>query len=107
MDTCEIRLLQLPADRIALIRALRLIGRLNLKQAHQLLVHLDRFPKSVLVAGIDKSVAEHQAAALRDAGAEVSVEPSSMPTPMMCTPMVNTKFGWRTWGPFRVISRTG
>src|SRR6186997_2715563 len=105
MTQYQVRLHELPADRVALVRALRLVGNLGLKRADDLARHLDRYRKSVLVAGIDESTAGHIAAALRDAGAEVAVEPSSVDTPMLCTPLVNAKFSWRGWGPFRLIRK--
>jgi hypothetical protein len=101
----QIRLSELPTDRIALVRALRLVGNLGLKQANDLALHVGRFPQSVLVAGVDESTAGHIAAAFKDVGAEVAVEPSSIDTPMLCTPMVNAKFSWRGWGPFRLIRK--
>ncbi|HEY7639153.1 MAG TPA: ribosomal protein L7/L12 [Steroidobacteraceae bacterium] len=103
MSKYQVRLRELPADRVALVRALRLIGNLRLKQADDLARHLDRYRKSVVVAGIDEPTAGHIAAALRTAGGEVAVEPSSIDTPMLCTPTVNARFAWRGWGPVRVI----
>lgn len=105
MAKFQIRLRELPTDRIALVRALRLIGNLGLRQADDLARHVDRFRKSVLVAGVDESTAGHIAAALRNAGAEVEMESSSVDTPMLCTPMVNSKFSWQGWGPFRLIRK--
>jgi hypothetical protein len=101
----QIRVLELPTNRVALVRALRLVGNLNLKQADDLARHLDRYRKSVVVAGIDESTAGHIAAALADAGAEVAIESSSVDSPMLCTPMVNARFSWRGWGPFRVVRK--
>lgn len=100
----EIRLLKIPGDKIAFIRGLRLLGNLSLKQARDLALYLERFPKSVLVAGIERQVAEHHAAALSDAGLAVSVEASSLATPMMCAPAANSKFTWKSRGPFRHIA---
>lgn len=105
MTQYQVRIRKLPTDHVALVRALRLVGNLGLKQADALARHLDRYRKSVLVAGIDDSTAGHIAAALRGAGAEVAVESSSVDTPMLCTPMANAKFSWRGWGPFRLIRK--
>jgi hypothetical protein len=103
----QIRFRELPTDRVALVRALRLVGNLNLQQADDLARHLERYRKSVVVAGIDESTAGHIAAALRDAGSEVVIEPSSVDTPMLCTPIVQAKFSWRGWGPFHIIRKAG
>jgi hypothetical protein len=106
MSKYQIRLRTSVAREVALVRSLRLIGNLKLKQAHELATHVKRFSNSVVVAGIDESVASHLAAALRDAGAEVIVEPCSLSTPMVCTPTANAKFSWRGWGPFRLIAKS-
>jgi hypothetical protein len=105
MNKYQIRLREFPADRVALVRALRLVGNLNLKHADDLARHLENHRRSVVVAGVDESTAGHIAAALRDAGSEVAIEPSSVDTPMLCSPVVNSKFSWRGWGPFRVVRK--
>jgi hypothetical protein len=105
MNKYQVRLRELPADRVAFLRSLRLVGNLGLKQADDLARHLDRFRKSVLVAGVEESTAGHIASSLIEAGAEVDVEISSVDSPMLCTPTVNDKFRWQGWGPFRLIRK--
>jgi hypothetical protein len=75
---------------------------LGLKQANDLAIHLERFRNSVLVAGIEPTVADHISEALQTSGAEVLVEESSIDTPMLCSPAANTKYHW---GPFRTIKK--
>lgn len=82
------------------VRALRQVGPISLKQAVNLALHFERFRNSVLVAGIDLPVAEHLANALRNAGAEVDLQASSVSTPMLCVPEVNAKY---VWGALRTI----
>jgi hypothetical protein len=94
MPKYQIRINGLPIDRSKFIKALRLTGHLGLKQALDLTVHFERFMHSILVAGIDLPVAEHIAGALRDAGADVELQRSSVSTPMLCTPQVNAKYTW-------------
>ena len=105
MNKYQIRLRELPPDRIAFLRSLRLVGNLGLRQADDLARHLDRFRHSVLVAGVEQGTADHIAASLIDAGAKVEVETSSVDSPMLCTPTVNDKFRWGGWGPFRLIRK--
>jgi hypothetical protein len=100
MSKHQICVHKLPSDRAKFIKNLRLAGRLKLKQALDLTRHLDRFGHSILVAGIDLPVAEHLAGALREAGAEVDVQDSSVKTPMLCVPQVNAKY---VWGAFHGI----
>lgn len=102
MPKYQIRINGLPRDRSKFIRALRLTGHLGLKQALDLTLHFERFAHSILVAGIDLDVAEHIAAALRDTGANVELQPSALATPMLCTPQVNARF---TWSGFHGIKK--
>src|ERR1700722_6326348 len=83
MSKHQICVNKVPADRSNFIKTLRLAGRLELKQALDLTVHLERYGHSILVAGIDLAVAEHLAEALRETGAEVDVQVSSIQTPML------------------------
>ena len=100
----QVRVHRVPRQNPELLRALRLAGQLTLKEASDLAVHLERFRGAVLVAGIDAEVAEHLAEALRGAGAEVDVEPSSLDTPMLCRPQANELY---EWGRLRRLRRVG
>jgi ribosomal protein L7/L12 len=94
MSKQQIRVSQVPSNRVHFIRALRLIGQMGLKQASDLAVHLDRFRHSVVVAGIEPAVAAHISQVLQDAGAEVVVEKCSIETPMVCSPTADAKYVW-------------
>jgi hypothetical protein len=102
MSKHQIRVNKVPANRTNFIKTLRLAGRLELMQALELTVHLERYGHSILVAGIDLLVAEHLAEALRETGAEVDVQDCSIQTPMLCVPKVNAKY---VWGAFRSIRK--
>jgi hypothetical protein len=102
MSKHQICVNKVPADRTTFIKTIRLAGRLELKQALDLTVHLERYRRSILVAGIDLPVAEHLAGALRDTGAEVDVQDCSIQTPMLCVPQVNVRY---VWGAFRSIRK--
>jgi len=92
----------IPANRTKFIKALRLAGRIELKQALDLTLHLERYRHSILVAGVDLSVADHLAEALRETGAAVDVQTSSIQTPMLCVPRVNARY---VWGAFRSMRK--
>ncbi|MBZ5590529.1 MAG: hypothetical protein LAO05_18420 [Acidobacteriia bacterium] len=94
MSKQQIRIDQVPSDRVGFIRALRLIGQMGLKQATDVAAHLDRFRHSVVVAGIEPAVAAHISQVLRDAGAEVALEECSIGTPMVCSPTADAKYEW-------------
>ena len=106
MNKYQVRIRRISGNDVAHVRALRLIGSLNLRQAYDLAKHLDRHPNSVVVAGVDEPVANHLAAAFNAAGAEALIEASSLGTPMVCAPTANVKFKWTGWGPFRLLERT-
>jgi hypothetical protein len=48
----------------------------------------------VLVAGIDRTTADHVAGLLREAGATVSVEESTVQQPMLLCPKANRRYRW-------------
>lgn len=102
MSRHQIRVDDLPTDRNRMISAARLIGRLGLTEASDLVRHLEECGPSVVVAGIEQDVADHIAGVLREAGATVSIESSSIATPMLCAPAVNAKY---TWGAFRSFKK--
>lgn len=102
MSKQQVRIKRVPEDRPRLARALRLVGRMSLRQAQDLAIHLARFQNSIVVAGVDSSVAEHVANVLQGSGAEVDVEECSIDTPMLCSPEVNARY---QWGAFRTIRK--
>jgi hypothetical protein len=104
MSKHQICVNKVPVNRTSFIKTLRLAGRLELKQALDLTIHLERYGHSILVAGIDLMVAEHLAEALRETGAEVDVQVSSIQTPMLCVPQVNARCVWEA---FRSIRKPG
>lgn len=94
MDKQQVRVNMPSKDRIELLRALRLVGNLGLKPAVELADYLNSYPDSVVAAGLEPEVAAYIAGKLRDAGAVVTVEPTSVDTPMLCCPSANAKYGW-------------
>jgi hypothetical protein len=89
----------------ALGKALRMIAGLGWLDAGRLsryllevddsteeLVHLP----CVLVAGIGRTTADHVAGLLREAGATVSVEESTVQQPMLLCPKANQRYRWDT-----------
>jgi hypothetical protein len=100
MQKYQVRVLRLGTDETELVRALRLIGRLDLKRAHDLAMHLKRVPGSLIVAGIDHNVADHIAETLRSTGATVDVQLSTLDSPMLCTPDANVIY---EWGAMRTV----
>jgi len=100
MNKRQVRVLRPGADQTELVRALRLIGRLDLKRAHDLAVHLEQHADTVVIAGVDAKVADYVAELLLATGAEVRVQASSVDSPMICMPEANVIY---EWGAMRTI----
>lgn len=100
MQKHQVRLLRLNDDNDELVRALRLIGRIDLKHAHDIAMHLKQTPRCVVVAGIDLDVADYIAQVLNTAGCDANVEPSAIDSPMLCTPDANVMY---EWGALRTV----
>jgi hypothetical protein len=103
MGKYQVTLNKPSADKSTFIKALRLAGRMNLAQATALALHLDRFRNSTLIAGVDKSVADHIASALTESGAKATVSAGTIDTPMICWPDAAKKYAW---GSFRSIQES-
>ena len=85
---------------VKLVKALRTVARLGLREAHSLLKYLRSQGNCVLIAGIDQDVAEHAAEVLRDCSAKVTIELSSVEMPMLLHPDAARQYRWHWWsGP--------
>lgn len=100
MSKYQVRIIRASTDHEAFVRSLRLIAKLEIKQAHDLAQYIDRRQDIVILAGVDSTVAAHITETLRDAGAEVVTEISSIEDPMLCTPEANVIY---EWGAMRTI----
>ncbi len=79
---------------VALVKTLRLVADLGLGDAKHLSDYLRDHAPCVLVAGVDREVADHAAELLREAGAEVAVEESGLDAPMLLCPEANQRYRW-------------
>lgn len=96
----QVRVLNPPADQDKFARALRLVARLDIKEAHDLAQYVMGRRDIVILAGVDAHVAEYITETLRDAGADVATESSSIEHPMLCTPDANVIY---EWGAMRTV----
>jgi hypothetical protein len=120
MPKYHVRVTYLPDKALTglvLMKSLRMVGGLGLGQARQLYRYLvvaddeqERYINlpCVLIAGIDRQVADHAANLLREAGATVEVEECSIPNPMLLSPQAAYRYGWN-WliGPCRIHEGQG
>ena len=85
---------RVPADGVEIVKALRLVGQMSLRQASDVHACLVESRGGTVVAGIELTVAEHIARELVTAGADAVVAESSVRSPSRCDPAVAVKFTW-------------
>lgn len=83
---------------VPLIKSLRVIGNLGLKNAKELAEFMSATSSCMLVAGIDRDVAEHVVKLLQDVGATAVVEESTIEVPLLLCPEANQKHRWSWLG---------
>lgn len=76
----------LPSDVVPLVKSLRLVADLGLLEAKKLSTVYTVSLPCLLVAGVEQDVAEHISHLLQEAGAEATVEESSLSQPMLLYP---------------------
>jgi ribosomal protein L7/L12 len=79
---------------VSLVKTLRLVADLGLGDAKHLSDYLRDHTPCVLVAGVDREVADHAAGLLREAGSQVLVEESHIEAPMLLCPEANQRYRW-------------
>jgi hypothetical protein len=94
MPMFQIKLLSCGTRGVPFIKSLRLVSDLGLGEAHHLWKYLGDSAPCVLVAGVNREIADHAAALLREAGAEVVVEESTIEAPMLLCPEANQRYRW-------------
>ncbi len=92
MERFQVELRTFPADDVRFIAALRIVGKITLADAIAIQRLACNAQHTVLVAGIDRDVAEHIAATFAAAGTEVDVQPCAVATPMVCRPQANVAY---------------
>lgn len=92
MDRYQVQMQGVPSDEIPFVRAMRIIGEVSLADAVKIHTHARNAGGTVLVAGIERHVADHVAAAFTAAGIAVSVHPSTVASPMICRPQANVAY---------------
>lgn len=94
MDRYQVELTAFPGDETTFLKTLRIVGRVSLADAVTIHALASVVEGTVLVAGIDRPVADHIARAFVEAGIAVVVRPSSVTTPMICRPQANETYRW-------------
>jgi ribosomal protein L7/L12 len=94
MKKYQIKIISSGAKHLSLVKSLRLLADIGLENAKQLSDFLRDSSPCILVAGVDGEVADHAAELLREAGAEVIIEESSIEVPMLLCPAANQRYRW-------------
>lgn len=94
MERYQVELEDCPHDQTAVVKALRIVGKVSLSDATNIYLHASKSKRTVLVAGIERHVAEHIAKVFAEAGLVAVVKVSSVPSPMICRPQANTIYKW-------------
>jgi hypothetical protein len=94
MSKFQIRVMVIGSNEALLLRAIRLVTDLEAFESAVVFAYLrDRAP-CILVAGVNNAIVEHAANLLREAGAEVEVEASSLEVPTVLRPQANLRYRW-------------
>ncbi|HVX05699.1 MAG TPA: ribosomal protein L7/L12 [Rhodanobacteraceae bacterium] len=83
-----------PSDKAKVVRALRTIGRLPLKKANDMYVHIQNHKTTTLLAGVHKDVAESVAASLKEAEMISSISVCDVASPVLLDPNSAHIFVW-------------
>jgi hypothetical protein len=111
MSKFQIRIISIGSNEALLIRTIRLVTNLGAFDSALVFAYLNAGEASleknripcILVAGISAEVAEHSANLLREAGAEVVVEASSLEVPTVLRPQADQRYRWHWFrGPISI-----
>lgn len=98
MDRYQVQVQGVPDNEVPFVKAMRVVGEVSLADAVRIHAHARNSGGTVLVAGIERTVADHIAAVFTAAGIAVSVHPSTVASPMICRPQANVAYRRSAWG---------
>lgn len=79
---------------VPLVKTLRLVANLGLREAKGLSDYLQDHAPCVLIVGVSREVADHIAGLLRKSWAKVEVEESSINAPILLYPEADRRYRW-------------
>ena len=96
MSKYQVTVTSVPDNIVSLVKSLRLVADLGLKDAKDLADFLRENSSEgcVLVAGIGQGVADHVVTLFREAGGAAEVEESPIQAPMLLCPKADEKYVW-------------
>lgn len=98
MSKFQVRVVSVGSESVLLVKMLRLVADIGLLEAKGLSEYLRNHTPCVLVVGVSQEVADYAAALLRETGAEVVVEESSLEVPMLLFPKADQRYRWNWFG---------
>lgn len=104
MSKFQIRVILIVVSKEApFIKTIRLVTNLGAFDSALVSAYLRARAPCILVTGVSGEVAEHAANLLREAGAEVVVEASSIEAPMVLRPQADQRYRWHWFsGPISI-----
>jgi hypothetical protein len=94
MSKFQIRIISIGSNEALLIRAIRLVTNLGAFDSAVVFTYLEDRVPCILVAGVNGEIAEYSANLLREAGAEIVVEASSLKVPTVLRPQADQRYRW-------------
>ena len=100
MSKYQVTVTTVPDNIVSLVKSLRLVADLGLKDAKDVADFLRSTGSDgcVLVAGVEQDVADHVAELFHQAGGNAEVQESSIVVPMLLCPKANKKYAWHWFG---------
>jgi hypothetical protein len=90
----QVKIESVPNDVIPILKPLRVIGNIDLKQANDLAEYLSKNAPCLLVAGIDQKTANHVVDLLQAAKVKTAIEESVIEHPMFLHPDSERRYFW-------------
>lgn len=92
MDRFQVQVEGMPADEVAFVKAMRVVGDVSLADAVRVFAHARYHDGTVLVAGIQRAIADHVVEIFRAAGIADGIHPSTVASPMICRPQASVAY---------------
>ena len=92
MERYQIELEGFPGEEVAFIKTMRLIGKISLADAAKVFTFASNSKHAVLVAGLDRRVAEYIAGEFSKVKIATAVKVSSIASPMICRPQADITY---------------
>ncbi len=104
MEKYQIKVSGKPSSKEQFIKQLRTFGKLSLKKCESIYLIFNRKGSFIIMAGIDKKMAEQVSETLLATGVQTEIMESSIDVPMIASPEITKLFEWQ---PFKILTEKG